>query len=345
MIGPDLKDRIFNITKLRAATTRLAEYGADPAIALKGTGLVSEDLRQSDRLISIHQLIVAYSNIARARISPTLPFEIGRAVHVSAYGIYGYALLCSKNFRHSVKFAERYHMLALPISHIRFTLEPKVEGWVMRPIDHPLMDADLYAFVTNFQLGVHTTVHCDIMGPHFRPDAIQVDYGRDQYYQLPPDCTPVLRHGAVETKLFIGAHWLDAPPELGNEVTFVQFERLCRSELADIGRRCGLAGRIRTEILKTMAAPLSLEQLAHRLGVTGRTLRRQLAAEETSYRELLNEIRKELAMRYVEDGEMTNADIAHALGFSDSAGFRKAFRRWTGGAAGDFRPGAKARGD
>jgi len=344
-VRANLNDRIFNISKLRAATDKLEHYGVEPELALRNSGLTVADLRRTESQISIHQLMVAFSNISRARISPTIPFEIGRLVHVSAYGLYGYALLCSKDFRHSMHFAEKYQPLALPMCDIHFTFEPMNEGWIFKPIEHPLMDDDLYAFVTNFQMGVHTAVHCDIMGSHFKADGFQVDYGRDQYYQLPESCSPFHRHSAKESKMFIGSHWLDTMPELGNDVTFDQFERLCQSELADIAARTGVSGRIRTEILRNMAAPLSIDELAEKLAVTSRTLRRQLRSEGTSYRDLLNQIRLELAKRYVEDREMTNDDIAYALGFSDSGSFRKAFRRWTGQTATDFRSQGGARND
>ncbi|WP_372603212.1 helix-turn-helix domain-containing protein [Actibacterium sp.] len=345
MARANLNDQIFNISKLRAATDKLEQYGVEPELALRNTGLTIAELKRSESLISIHQLMVAFSNISRARISPTLAFEIGRLVHVSAYGLYGYALLCSKDFRRSMSFAEKYQPLALPVCDIHFTFEPMNEGWIFKPIEHPLMDEDLYAFVTNFQFGVHTAVHCDVMGAHFKADGFQVEYGRDQYYQLPESCSPLLRHRAKESKMFIGAHWLDQTPELGNDVTFDQFEKLCQNELADIAVHTGVSGRIRTEILRNMAAPLNIDELAQKLGVTSRTLRRQLRSEGTSYRDLLNQIRLELATRYVEDREMTNDDIAFALGFSDAGSFRKAFRRWTGQTASDFRSQSGTQGD
>jgi transcriptional regulator GlxA family with amidase domain len=64
----------------------------------------------------------------------------------------------------------------------------------------------------------------------------------------------------------------------------------------------------------------------------------------TSFRELSDELRVHVALRYLRETTMTMEDIAFALGFSDSANFRHAFRRWTGKAPQEFRreaaPGA-----
>ena len=70
-----------------------------------------------------------------------------------------------------------------------------------------------------------------------------------------------------------------------------------------------------------------LAEMAH-LGVPVRTLRRKLRDEETSFRDLFDQSRAEVAIKYLRDTEMTVDDIAHALGFSETANFRHAFRRW-----------------
>jgi len=68
-----------------------------------------------------------------------------------------------------------------------------------------------------------------------------------------------------------------------------------------------------------------------------RTLRRQLAAEGTSYRELRNDVGKALAIELLEVVGLSVTEVARRLGYSDAAAFSHAFHRWTGRAASDFR--------
>jgi AraC-like DNA-binding protein len=68
-----------------------------------------------------------------------------------------------------------------------------------------------------------------------------------------------------------------------------------------------------------------------------RTLRRKLSLENTSFRELLDQLRTEVAIKYLRDTEMTIDDIAHALGFSETTNFRHAFRRWKQTSPQEFR--------
>lgn len=64
--------------------------------------------------------------------------------------------------------------------------------------------------------------------------------------------------------------------------------------------------------------------------VAPRTLRRKLEAEGTSYSELLSSVRHALAVDYLGTTLLSVEDVASALGFSDTASFRHAFKRWTG---------------
>lgn len=73
----------------------------------------------------------------------------------------------------------------------------------------------------------------------------------------------------------------------------------------------------------------SLDEVAGRLAVSARSLRRHLAAEGTSYHDLVEKTRSELAQRYLQDPKLTVSEIATLVGFSEPSPFLRAFRRWT----------------
>ena len=75
---------------------------------------------------------------------------------------------------------------------------------------------------------------------------------------------------------------------------------------------------------------LSLERVAERLSMSPRTLRRQLQHQGTHYRGLLDEVRRELTERYLDQRKLSLGEVAARLGFADASAFSKAFRRWTG---------------
>jgi AraC-like DNA-binding protein len=78
------------------------------------------------------------------------------------------------------------------------------------------------------------------------------------------------------------------------------------------------------------------DDIARALGVGPRTLRRQLAEEGTTLREVLDAVRLELATIRLRGTRVSLAAIAFELGFSDQTAFSRAFRRWTGRSPAEF---------
>ena len=98
-----------------------------------------------------------------------------------------------------------------------------------------------------------------------------------------------------------------------------------------------LAERVAAALARDLAtAAPTVEQIAAELGTSARSLHRQLAAEGTSYQRVLDELRRQQAIRAVGDGEPFKA-IAAAVGFADPRAFRRAFKRWTGATPQQFR--------
>jgi AraC-like DNA-binding protein len=81
----------------------------------------------------------------------------------------------------------------------------------------------------------------------------------------------------------------------------------------------------------------SLEHVADQLRLTPRTLQRKLQELGTSHNELFEQMRRQLAMRYLREREMAICEVAYLLGFSESSSFHRAFKRWTGLTPKEFR--------
>src|SRR6185312_3397361 len=101
------------------------------------------------------------------------------------------------------------------------------------------------------------------------------------------------------------------------------------AELTRGAARSPLVERVRRAALATLAHSPSLESLASQLGVSARTLRRQLAQQHTTVRAIVDDVRRERADQLLAQGEAVKA-IASALGFSEASAFSRAYKRWTG---------------
>ncbi|MDJ0941577.1 MAG: helix-turn-helix domain-containing protein, partial [Woeseiaceae bacterium] len=99
-----------------------------------------------------------------------------------------------------------------------------------------------------------------------------------------------------------------------------------------------VATQVRTLLIRLLpSGEADQEVVAAKLFRSASTLQRQLAAEDTTYREVLAETRESLAREFLASGEYSAADVAFMLGFADQSVFSRAFKRWTNTSPGEYR--------
>lgn len=121
-------------------------------------------------------------------------------------------------------------------------------------------------------------------------------------------------------------------------------EAALQKTLADYLERLGgspLLLQVRQEIMQLMSSQEpTLDMVASRLNISGRTLQRRLIAEGSGYRQLMDEVRKDMAEQLVVNSPLSFTDIAFRLGFRDASNFSRVFRRWFAMSPSDYRQAA-----
>jgi AraC-like DNA-binding protein len=102
-----------------------------------------------------------------------------------------------------------------------------------------------------------------------------------------------------------------------------------------------LTDKIRHELLFTDGDFPTLNQLAHRINMPERTIRRRLTTEGASYKDILSDIRRQKAFDLIAAGDLSMENISARLGYSDVSSFYHAFKTWTGGTPANFRKDAQ----
>ncbi len=75
---------------------------------------------------------------------------------------------------------------------------------------------------------------------------------------------------------------------------------------------------------------IGIDIVSKDLAQSSRSLQNRLKVEGTSFQKLFDQVRKELALNYLKDGDTAISEIAFLLGFSEQSAFNHAFKRWTG---------------
>ncbi len=338
MIQPGPDDKIYPVVKIATILKALAAEGVSAEDALAGVALSASAISSPATRVSLNQVIECFRNAVRLSHDPYFAFHAGLRFHVSTYGMYGFAILSSTNFRQTIHFAVQYHQLATPLTEISFNDENGNGIWTFTPLPHPHIDARLFKFIVELSFGAILSLHRDVMGSSFAPRELHCTY-------LPPadaanypkifGC-PVL-FGQSANRFIFDSTWLNETPKFGNEITYAEIVALCDGLMEEFKLRIGFVGKVRQILLAKLLRPTRFGDVAKQLNMSMRTLRRKLHEENTSFRKLVDELRRDMAIKYLRDTNLTVEEIGHALGFSEAANFRHAFRRWTKAAPHQFR--------
>lgn len=134
------------------------------------------------------------------------------------------------------------------------------------------------------------------------------------------------------------ARWLDLPV-VQTPQSLQEFLRQAPASLLIRYRdQTSLSERIRRLLRRHLAGEMpSLEFVSDYLAMTPQTLRRRLRDEGLGYQAIKDDLRRDAAIEYLGQPELTLLDIANRLGFSEASTFHRAFKGWTGLAPGVYR--------
>lgn len=131
---------------------------------------------------------------------------------------------------------------------------------------------------------------------------------------------------------------MDLPLQTHDPALLALLDRQAEEALALRGSPSRFLGQLRQQIRDRLREGLPpLAEAARALHMSPRTLQRRLADEGTTWNALVDEVRQELARRWVAEGARPLGEIAFLLGYSELSAFLRAFKRWTGVPAGAYR--------
>ena len=333
MLAPSFKDRpLFPGNELQRIHELLSREQISVTKLLMGTGLPESCLKDPDIQLSWNQFDIIYRNAYRLSRHPEIGLMIGRALDITRWGVLGLAMSSARNIDHALGLANYYrHIVRSPFN---YSISRIPNGLRVKLIKSSDVDFNVnMAFASEIILmGTHAIIE-DLLGSQFQFREVGVPYPAPEYasrYQELFQC-PV-NFNSQDCYYIIDDHFLRMDLPKSNPVNYHIARRLCEEKHKQIQscRKGDIVVQIQEQLCSYEGTAVSLEDLATNLGMSARTLRRKLSEKGTSFRELYNDDRKRKALDYIHNSSLDNETIAALLGFSDTASFRKAFKRWMG---------------
>ena len=317
---------------VRAAAARgVAARDLYHAVNLNPSGL-----DDPDRRIPFAQLVALYEQAAKLTNDDAFGLHVGETVDPKAFDVVGYAVLNSSTLGEALDRAVRYNLIWSNGSYFTIEKGSSLTRIIYIYVDDAITErrhdvemtfatlASLSRNVTNTDLSPTR-----ITFQHDRPASV-VEHAR--IFRCP------VEFSAPANEYFLDSKALALPIVKADPGLCAVLDRHAEALIAKYPRTDTLVEQVRTMIKDELSGGnASLERIAETLGMSGRTLQRKLREHGTSHQELLDQMRRDLAIRYLEEPEMAICEVAYLLGFSESSALHRAFKRWTGRTPNEFR--------
>jgi AraC-like DNA-binding protein len=307
-----------------------------PADVLRRAGLADDLFARPSTRLAPEEYYRLWTSIEAELADPAFPVRLCRSVRAESFSPPLFAALCSPTFAVAAQRISQYKRLVAPFrfdvaqTDRHVTVELAWAGGQPSP-PPSLVLMELLFCVTLARLGTRAPV-CPV-------EVTTTD--------LPASIEPyeeylgtALRRGRTHRVVFSEAD-AHLPFLTSNEPLWAAFEPELRRRLGDLDAPATTAERVRAALLEALPSGLaSMDTIAGKLMLSKRTLQRRIEAEGTTYQQILDDTRTDLALHYLEHTALTVGEVSFLLGFSEPNSFYRAFRAWTGATPEGVRRGA-----
>lgn len=285
------------------------------------------DTREPEARVPVTQLLELLDGMVAFTGDHDLGLRAARATHRGDYAVLEYLAASCRSAVEAASLIRRY--IGLVNDAIEVTLEIDKSG---RAVSRWMSNVPLTRAAADFQLAATYVAierwmplegaRVEICFMHPQPDDVS-EY-RKVFGQSP------VRFGASFDGFIFETAALERPLPASDPNLHELLTRHAEQMLAELPNAQSLSRRVRALIVPALQhGDATAENIASKLHMSRRTLTRQLEAEGTTFKDLLAELRRAMAMRYLETTTLGTTEIALLLGFSETAAFHRAFKRWT----------------
>ena len=310
---------------------KMAQSGASNAELFAGTGLQPTQLEQHAPWLTQQQVERLFANAYALTGNAWLGLEFGMNLNFAAHGPLGFAGLTARTIEESQQQMVRFSPLVTglvklethkdnrqQLSLVTVTAQPGVAQVAARSLIQTVL-CSIYV-MTRFLLGNDADIHlfwrCD------EDDHMRLAFAHNSHTHL--------HFNADQDALAIALPLLETPVILADEQARQQALSMCEADMRALEKQTLLSHRIYARLLESGDNMPGIEELAGEYHLSTRTVHRRLQDEGTCFRDLTSAARMTLARDYLLRERLTVTEVAHRLGYGDSANFTRAFKRAEG---------------
>ena len=292
------------------------------------TGMTTEQFLRDDALLTTSQQIQIVINALQLSGGGALGLLLGRRLTPLTHGVMGLLVNSSPNLLTTMHAIQAFLPTRMNVARLELVTE---RGWLECHchIDIDSSDAVLRCLSEALAMAFFECAHF-ILGRRLHEAVTYFAHSKPDYVEEYSEYLPGEVHfsqSRIMIKIPIAA--CRVPNVSASRESYALAYKQCEIILAQQHNQKGTCKyQVKKLMLSHPSGFLSEENTAEALFISKRTLARKLKAEDTSFRQIRDEILSKQSAAYLEEGRMSVESISALLGYHDSANFRRAFKRW-----------------
>lgn len=322
-------------TSTLAMVRTAAARGFETADLLDEAGLTVEYLEDPDARLPGPTVLGLWNALRDRTGDPALQLAAPTTLPFGAYRIFDFLIGASATVGDGLDhFARFFRLIADGVTltivdddRERCLVCARADGGAVPAV---YVDYIFAALVTRIRMRIHPTLN--VLRVELRQSEPATAARYPETFRAP------VQFGAEADRLYITAEEWRAPIESADAVLAQVLEEHARILAERLPQApAGFKAQVHKTIVSAPSEGGSVESVARALNVSVRTLQRKLVETGTTFREVSDMVRGQLAEGYLTDPAVSIAEVAFLLGFSEQSSFNRAFRRWTGESPGRWR--------
>ena len=334
-----MKQQACLVRLVLAQLDKLRQMGVARDVLLREAKVDERQLRDPDGRIPL-DAVARLWHAAEAHVAdPAFGLRLGAETSVREWGLVGYAVAHSSTLGSALNRFAHYSRVVSDALVVRIDAEGDA-AWVRLDVQpalrafRPAVDARLAALLAACR---------EMAGAPVTPLLVQLSYKQpadvkeyERFFGAP------LEFGALASSFLLRSEDLARRLAKADQTLVGYLETLAEQKLASLGAERTLRERVHRELWAELSERTpTVEAIARALGMSARTLQRQLRQEGTTFAKLLTDLRREMAPALLRDGRHGVSEVAFLLGYEDPSVFRRAFHRWFARSPRSFRSAAE----
>lgn len=314
--------------------------GVDYFPLLEKAGIDAELLTDNNARVSNEAMERLIAYLMHACNDPCLGLHSAMFVEPATYSVLGYISMNCANLREVVANIPVFEKIVgdMGVSSTESLGDCMLLSWHCQFRNEVAKRQEVEAVIASWNAYTRNFLHVE---PEYA-DAVWFEHSAPDNSDLLVDYTDFFGCEVLFDQpangILIKNQVLEKPLPQRNEVLLNTLLEHATQILADIDRNQSMTVQVKN-MLRLMLAEHSPSStlIAEKLGVSGRTLQRRLLEEGTYYKDVLNELRLEMAMHYLQNTTLSLDRISEKLGYAEPRSFYRSFKQWTGRTAGSYR--------